>query len=95
MEIEYNDKTYFWDETKEYWEQEDETQKMAAQIISDITNEPCILQETEETGASYRITYQEYKWNVLIVGVRPLYMYQKEHEKNGQIEKISYTLRYE
>ena len=95
MEIEYNGKTYIWDETKEWWEQEEETQKMAAQIISEITNEPCILQETEQTGSSFRITYQEYKWNGLIVGVRPLYMYPKEHEKNGQISKTSYTLRYE
>ena len=95
MEITYNDKTYFWDETKEWWDQEDETQKIASQIITDITNEPCILQETEPTGTSYRITYQEYKWNGIIVGVRPLYMYPAEHEKNGQISKTSYTLRYE
>ena len=38
MEIEYNGKTYFWDETKEWWEQDEDTQKMASQIISDITN---------------------------------------------------------
>lgn len=95
MEIEYKGKTYFWDETKELCEQNEETQEMAAQIISDITNEPCILQETEETGASCRITYQEYKWNGLIVGVRPIYMYPPTHEKNGQIEKTSYKLRYE
>lgn len=29
MKIEYNGKTYFWDETKEWWEQEDEVQEVA------------------------------------------------------------------
>lgn len=95
MEITYNGKTYFWDETKEWFEQEEETKKMASQIISDITNTECIHQETEPTGASFRITLQEYRWNDLIVSARPLYMYPPTDEKNGQISRTSYTLRYE
>ena len=95
MEITYNDKTYFWDETKEWWEQEQEVQEVAAQIISEITNTECIHQETEPTGESFRITLQEYRWNDLIVSVRPLYMYPPTDEKNGQISRTSYTLRYE
>ena len=95
MIIIVNEIEYFWDETKEWWEQEQEVQEVAVQIISEITNTECIHQETEPTGGSFRITLQEYRWNDLIVSVRPLYMYTPTHEKNGQIEKTSYKLRYE
>jgi len=95
MEITYENKTYIWQDDKEWWEQEEEVQEVATKLINQITNTPCTYQETESTGSSFRITYQEYKWNGIIVGVRPLYMYPKEHEKNGQISKTSYTLRYE
>lgn len=96
MEIVYKDKTYIWDETKEWYEQEEEVQEVARQLIGQITNTECVHEEREQAGYYTRATLQVYHWNGIEVEVIPQYTYPPEHPENGKITITHYKLkRYE
>ena len=61
MNINYKGQTYVYDENKEWWEQTDEVQDVAKELISQITSTECLLQESEPAGAYSRVTKQVYE----------------------------------
>ena len=81
MNIDYKGQTYVYDESKEWWEQTDEVQE----VISQITNTACLLQESEPAGAYSRVTKQVYEWQGIRVIIIPQYTYPPEHDENGKI----------
>ena len=81
MNIDYNGQTYVYDESKELWEQTDEVQD----VISQITNTTCLLQESEPAGVYSRVTKQVYECQGIRVIVIPQYTYPPNHDENGKI----------
>ena len=81
MNIDYKGQTYVYDESKEWWEQTDEVQE----VISQITNTACLLQESEPAGAYSRVTKQVYEGQDIRVIIIPQYTYPPEHDENGKI----------
>ena len=81
MNIDYKGQTYVYDESKELWEQTDEVQD----VISQITNTTCLLQESEPAGAYSRVTKQVYECQGIRVIVIPQYTYPPDHDENGKI----------
>ena len=81
MNIDYNGQTYVYDESKELWEQTDEVQD----VISQITNTTCLLQESEPAGAYSRVTKQVYECQGIRVIIIPQYTYPPDHDENGKI----------
>ena len=81
MNIDYKGQTYVYDESKELLEQTDEVQD----VISQITNTACLLQESEPAGAYSRVTKQVYEWQGIRVIIIPQYTYPPEHDENGKI----------
>ena len=81
MNIDYNGQTYVYDESKELWEQTDEVQD----VISQITNTTCLLQESEPAGAYSRVTKQVYECQGIRVIIIPQYTYPTDHDENGKI----------
>ena len=81
MNIVYKSQTYVYDESKELWEQTDEVQD----VISQITNTTCLLQESEPAGAYSRVTKQVYECQGIRVIVIPQYTYPQDHDENGKI----------
>ena len=85
MNIDYNGQTYVYDESKELWEQTEEVQNVAKEVISQITNTECLLQESEPAGAYSRVTKQVYEWQDIRVTIFPQYTYPPNHDENGKI----------
>ena len=81
MNIDYKGQTYVYDESKELLEQTDEVQD----VIRQITNTTCLLQEFEPAGAYSRVTKQVYEWQDIRVIIIPQYTYPAEHDENGKI----------
>ena len=81
MNIDYKGQTYVYDESKELWEQTDEVQD----VISQITNTTCLLQESEPAGAYSRVTKQVYECQGIRVIIIPQYTYPPDHDENGKI----------
>ena len=81
MNIDYKGQTYVYDESKELWEQTDEVKD----VISQITNTTCLLQESEPAGAYSRVTKQVYECQGIRVIVIPQYTYPPDHDENGKI----------
>lgn len=81
MNFDYNGQTYVYDESKELWEQTDEVQD----VISQITNTTCLLQESEPAGVYSRVTKQVYECQGIRVTTTPQYTYPPEHDENGKI----------
>ena len=88
MNIDYNGQTYVYDESKELWEQTDEVQD----VISQITNTTCLLQESEPAGAYSRVTKQVYECQGIRVIVIPQYTYPPDHDENGKITTTIYKI---
>ena len=88
MNIDYKGQTYVYDESKELWEQTDEVQD----VISQITNTTCLLQESEPAGAYSRVTKQVYEWQDIRVIIIPQYTYPPEHDENGKITNTIYKI---
>ena len=85
MNIDYKGQTYVYDESKEWWEQTEEVQNVAKEVISQITNTECLLQESEPAGAYSRVTKQVYEWQDIRVIIIPQYTYPSNHDENGKI----------
>lgn len=81
MNIDYKGQTYVYDESKEWWEQTEEVQD----VIKQITNTTCLLQESEPAGAYPRVTKQVYEWQDIRVIIIPQYTYPPNHDENGKI----------
>ena len=75
MDINYKGQTYVYDENKEWWERTEEVQDVAKEVISQITNTECLLQESEPAGAYSRVTKQVYEWQDIRVIIIPQYTY--------------------
>ena len=88
MNIDYKGQTYVYDESKELWEQTDEVQD----VISQITNTTCLLQESEPAGAYSRVTKQVYECQGIRVIVIPQYTYPPDHDENGKITTTIYKI---
>ena len=88
MNIDYNGQTYVYDESKELWEQTDEVQD----VISQITNTTCLLQESEPAGAYSRVTKQVYECQGIRVIIIPQYTYPPDHDENGKITTTIYKI---
>ena len=88
MNIDYNGQTYVYDESKELWEQTDEVQD----VISQITNTTCLLQESEPAGAYSRVTKQVYECQGIRVIIIPQYTYPPNHDENGKITTTIYKI---
>ena len=92
MNINYKGQTYVYDENKEWWEQTDEVQYMAKELISQITNTECLLQESEPAGAYSRVTKQVYEGQDIRLIIIPQYTYPPDHDENGKITIIIYKI---
>lgn len=88
MNIDYNGQTYVYDESKELWEQTDEVQD----VISQITNTTCLLQESEPAGVYSRVTKQVYECQGIRVIVIPQYTYTPDDDENGKITTTIYKI---
>ena len=88
MNIDYNGQTYVYDENKELWEQTDEVQD----VISQITNTTCLLQESEQAGVYSRVTKQVYECQGIRVIIIPQYTYPPENNENGKITTTIYKI---
>jgi hypothetical protein len=92
MDINYKGQTYVYDESKELWEQTEEIQNVAQEVISQITNTECLLQESEPAGAYSRVTKQVYEWQDIRVIIIPQYTYPPDHDENGKITNTIYKI---
>ena len=88
MNIDYKGQTYVYDESKELWEQTDEVKD----VISQITNTTCLLQESEQAGVYSRVTKQVYEWQDIRVIIIPQYTYPPNHDENGKITTTIYKI---
>ena len=88
MNIDYKGQTYVYDESKELWEQTEEVQD----VISQITNTTCLLQESEQAGAYPRVTKQVYECQGIRVTTTPQYTYPPDHDENGKITTTIYKI---
>ena len=88
MNIDYNGQTYVYDESKELWEQTDEVQD----VISQITNTTCLLQESEPAGVYSRVIKQVYECQGIRVIIIPQYTYPPENNENGKITTTIYKI---
>ena len=88
MNIDYNGQTYVYDESKELQEQTDEVKD----VISQITNTTCLLQESEPAGVYSRVTKQVYEWQDIRVIIIPQYTYPPDHDENGKITTTIYKI---
>ena len=88
MNIDYNGQTYVYDESKELLEQTDEVQD----VVRQITNTTCLLQESEPAGAYSRVTKQVYEWQDIRVIIIPQYTYPPDHDENGKITNTIYKI---
>ena len=88
MNIDYKGQTYVYDESKELLEQTDEVQD----VIRQITNTTCLLQESEPAGAYSRVTKQVYEWQGVRVTIIPQYAYPPDHDENGKITNTIYKI---
>ena len=92
MNINYKGQTYVYDESKELWEQTEDVQNVAQEVISQITNTECLLQESEPAGAYSRVTKQVYEWQDIRVIIIPEYTYPTNHDENGKITNTIYKI---
>lgn len=88
MNIDYKGQTYVYDESKELWEQTDEVQD----VISQITNTTCLLQEYETAGVYSRVTKQVHECQGIRVIIIPQYTYPPNHDENGKITTTIYKI---
>ena len=92
MNIDYKGQTYVYDESKELWEQTDEVQLVAQEVISQITNTTCLLQESEPAGVYSRVTKQVHECQGIRVIIIPQYTYPPNHDENGKITTTIYKI---
>ena len=88
MNFDYNGQTYVYDESKELQEQTDEVKD----VISQITNTTCLLQESEPAGVYSRVTKQVYECQGIRVTTTPQYTYPSSHDENGKITTIIFKI---